>query len=36
MHDAQGKWIGYGPGDADEPADTGPQVSKLQHRLLYA
>jgi peptidoglycan hydrolase-like protein with peptidoglycan-binding domain len=36
VHDAQGKWIGYGAGDADEPPDTGPQVSKIQHRLLYA
>src|SRR6516164_2715408 len=36
MKGPDGKWIGYGPGDATQPADTGPQVSKIQHRLLYA
>jgi len=36
MKGPDGKWIGYGPGDSTQPADTGPQVSKIQHRLLYA
>lgn len=30
MKDANGKWIGYGLGD------TGPQVTKIQHRLTLA
>jgi hypothetical protein len=28
--DAAGKWIGYGPGD------TGPEVAKIEHRMLAA
>src|SRR5262245_56475651 len=36
MKGPDGKWIGYGPGDDTQPPDTGPQVSKIQHRLIYA
>jgi peptidoglycan hydrolase-like protein with peptidoglycan-binding domain len=36
MKGPDGKWEGYGPGDSTQPPDTGPQVRKIQHRLMYA